>query len=201
MKSREGKVVDADDLIAEMITLAREEIKKRDQENRLSAAEVQKRAAKIGIGAIKFYLLRVSPSQDIHFDPKESISFDGTTGPYCQYAYARCSGVLRNAKKAGINLAEIDFSLLGNKEERILIKKLLQFPEAVETAAMQFNPSQLLIHLYETAQAFNQFYHQHSVLAAENEKLIKARLTLVQAAAIVLKKGLNLLGIEALEEM
>lgn len=203
MKSREGKVVDADDLIAEMTALAAEEIKKRDPENKLSEIEVQKRAAKIGVGAIKFYLLRVSPKQDIHFDPKESISFDGTTGPYCQYAYARCSGILRNVKEAkiAVNADDIDFAILGNIEERLLIKKLLQFPDVIKSASMQFNPGHLAIHLHETAQVFNQFYHQHSVLAAEKQNLIKARLALVQAAAIVLKKGLNLLGIEALDEM
>lgn len=201
MKSREGKVVDADDIIAEMTALAAEEIKKRDPDNKLAEAEIQKRAAKIGVGAIKFYLLRVSPQQDIHFDPKKSISFDGTTGPYCQYAYARCSGILRKVKESKIDLGDIDFSLLGNTEERLLIKKLLQFSDIVETASVRFNPSQLANHLHETAQAFNQFYHQHSVLGAENEELNKARVSLVQASFIVLKKGLNLLGIKALEEM
>jgi len=191
----------ADNLIAEMTALAAEEIKKRDPESKLPEAEIQKRAVKIGVGAIKFYLLRVNPQQDIHFDPKESISFDGCTGPYCQYAYARCAGILRNAQYAKIDLSDIDFSLLGNTEERLLIKKLLQFPEEVGLAALQFNPGRLALHSHETAQMFNQFYHQHSVLTAENEELIKARVALVQATAIVLKKGLNLLGIEMLEEM
>lgn len=201
MKSREGKVADADDLIAEMTNLAAEEIKKRDPDGKLSEQQIQQRAAKIGVGAIKFYLLRVNPQQDIHFNPRESISFDGATGPYCQYAYARCSGILRNAQQAKINLSDINFSLLGNQEERLLIKKLLQFPAEIEASTMQFNPGRIAMHLYETAQSFNQFYHQYSVLSAESQELIKARLTLVQAAANALKKGLILLGIEALEEM
>jgi len=201
MKSREGKVVDADDLIDEMTKLAAEEIRKRDPENKLSGDQIQKRAAKIGVGAIKFYLLRVGPHQDIHFDPKASVSFDGVTGPYCQYAYARTAGILRNAHEAGIDADGVDFGLLGNNEELALIQKLMQFPDKALAAAEQFNPSQAAGHIYETAQAFNQFYHQHSVLAAESKELIKARLALVKSAAIVLKKGLNLLGIEALEEM
>ena len=201
MKSREGKVVDADDLIAKMTNLAAEEIKKRNIENKLSKTEIQKRAAEIGVGAIKFYLLRVNPRQDIHFDTKESISFDGFTGPYCQYAYARCMSILRNAKETKISTDNIDYAVLGNSEELLLIKKLLQFPDLVANATQQFNPGQLTTHIYETAQALNQFYHQHTVLSAKNQKLIKARLSLVQATAIVLEKGLNLLGIKALEEM
>jgi len=204
MKSREGRVVDADDLIVEMTSLAAEEIKKRDPENKLTQAEIQKRANKIGVGAIKFYLLRVSPNQDIHFDPQESISFDGATGPYCQYTFARCFGILRNAQdtqKIKVDLEKTDFSTLGNTEELMLIKKLIQFPEEIEAAANQFNPGRLANHLYEICQAFNQFYQKHTVLSAENQELIKARVALVQATATVLKNGLNLLGIEALQEM
>lgn len=201
MKSREGKIVDADDLIEEMQELASEEIRKRDSENKISDHEIKNRAAKIGVGAIKFYLLRVRPSQDIHFDPEESISFDGFTGPYCQYAYARAAGILRNAKNAKIEIKDINFSLLGHKEELLLIQKLIQFPDEVKSAAIEFNPSRIVNHVYEIAKVFNQFYNCHSVLSAENEELIKARLALVKATAIVLKNGLSLLGIEALEEM
>jgi len=204
MKSREGKVVDADDLIAEMEELALEEIKKREAEEEISEQEAKERAHKIGVGAIKFYLLRIRPTQDIHFDPEKSISFDGFTGPYCQYAFARTAGILRKAKTSypKLEIQEIDFSVLGsNQEELQLARQLMKFPEEVEKAAKEFNPARIVNYVYETAQIFNQFYNKHSVLSANDPKLVKARLILVKAVSIVLKKGLNLLGIEVLERM
>lgn len=201
MKSREGKVVDADNLIKEMTALAAEEVQKRDPDNKLSESEMSERAAKIGIGAIKFYLLRVGPQQDIYFDPKESISFDGMTGPYCQYAYARICGISRKAEDGKIGEDDADFSLLGNKEEMELARKLIQFPDAISAAAKELNPQKVALHTYETAKAFNQFYSKHQVIDDLDAKLSKSRLALVKATAIVLKKGLNLLGIEALEKM
>jgi len=190
--------------------LARKEIEKR--EKNLSKEELNSRAAKIGMGAIKFYLLRVHPSQDIYFNPEESISFDGFTGPYCQYAYARTAGILKNAAVADVALADmlrnafldiekIDFSLLKTQEELLLAQKLIQFPDEIISATDEFNPSRIVQHIYETAKVFNQFYHLHPVISAENKELAKARLALVKATAIALKKGLNLLGIEELEKM
>jgi arginyl-tRNA synthetase len=201
MKSREGKIVDADDLIAEMKKLAADEIRQRDPDGRLSDDEINHRAEKIGIGAIKFYLLRVRPAQTINFDPAESISFDGFTGPYCQYAYARISGILAKAQNSGTDLQRCDFSLLGNSEELSLLQKLIQFPEEIHGAAQGFNPSKIAVHIFNTAKAFNQFYNKHHVLRSENDALVTARLALIEATAIVLKKGLNLLGIEVLENM
>ncbi len=201
MKSREGKIVDADILIAEMKKLAADEIRQRDSEGRLSDDEINHRAEKIGIGAIKFYLLRVRPAQTINFDPAESISFDGFTGPYCQYAYARISGILAKAQNSGTDLEGCDFSLLGNPEELSLLQRLIQFPEEIHDAAQGFNPSKIAVHIFNTAKAFNQFYNKHHVLRAGNETLVTARLALIKATAIVLKKGLNLLGIEVLENM
>jgi len=201
MKSREGKVVDADVLIAEIKKLAAAEIRQRDPEGRLSDDEIYHRANKIGIGAIKFYLLRTRPTQSINFDPAESISFDGFTGPYCQYAYARIFGILAKAQDSASNLQDCDFSLLGNAEELLLLQKLIQFPEEMNNAVQGFNPSKIAVHIFNTAKAFNQFYNKHHVLRAENEKLVTARLALIKATAIVLKKGLDLLGIEVLENM
>ncbi|MDX2496361.1 MAG: arginine--tRNA ligase [Desulfobacterales bacterium] len=201
MKSREGKIVDADILIAEMKKLAADEIRQRDPEGRLSDDEINHRAEKIGIGAVKFYLLRVRPTQTINFDPAESISFDGFTGPYCQYAYARISGILAKAQNSGTDLEGCDFSLLGNPEELSLLQRLIQFPEEIHDAAQGFNPSKIAVHIFNTAKAFNQFYNKHHVLRAGNETLVTARLALIKATAIVLKKGLNLLGIEVLENM
>jgi arginyl-tRNA synthetase len=201
MKSREGKIVDADDLIAEMIKLAEEEIRQRDPDGRLSEEEVKNRAEKIGVGAIKFYLLRVRPTQSINFDPAESISFDGFTGPYCQYAYARICGILEKAKENKIPQTEPDFSLLGNSEEIQLLQKLIQFPDEVKGAVEDLNPSKVAGHIFTTAKAFSQFYNKHPVLQADSEQLFAARLALIKATGVVLKNGLNLLGVEILENM
>jgi arginyl-tRNA synthetase len=201
MKSREGKVVDADDLIVGMAELAEEEIRKRDPEGRLSATEVKHRAAVIGTGAIKYYLLRVRPTQSINFDPAESISFDGFTGPYCQYAYARIFGILEKAEQRGVEGHTVDFSLLGNIEELLLLKMLIQFPEEVASGVAEYNPSRVAVHIFNTAKAFNQFYNKHAVLQAGSNELTAARLALIKATAVVLKRGLNLLGIDVLENM
>jgi len=201
MKSREGKVVDADDLIAGMVELAEEEIRRRDPEGRLSDDEVKQRAAVIGTGAIKYYLLRVRPTQSINFDPAESISFDGFTGPYCQYAYARIFGILEKAGQRGIEEHGLDFALLGNIEELLLVKLLIQFPEEVASGVAEYNPSRVAVHVFNTAKAFNQFYNKHPVLQAGSRELAAARLALIKATAVVLKRGLNLLGIDVLENM
>jgi arginyl-tRNA synthetase len=202
MKSREGKVVDADNLIGEVKQLAVEEIRKRYADDKhISEEDIEERAGKVAVGAIKFYLLRVSTSQDIHFDPKESLSFEGFTGPYCQYAYARICGILRNAKKKAENFTQADFSLLGNPEELLLLQKMIQFPFEVEKAANEYSPIKVLSQTYEVAKAFNQFYNAHSVLQAEDEKLVVARLELIKATAVVIKNGLELLGIEVMEKM
>ncbi len=201
MKSREGKIVDADDLIEAMHQLAVEEIRKRDPANQLSPRERNRRAAKISVGALKFYLLRVRPTQSIHFDPKESISFDGFTGPYCQYAYARIHGILAKAAATTGHIRDADFASLGNEEERLLLQKLIQFPKEIQTAVNELNPSRIATHAFQTAKAFNQFYNKHSVLQADTKELVAARLALIRATAIVLKNGLNLMGIEVLENM
>jgi arginyl-tRNA synthetase len=201
MKSREGKIVDADDLIGEMIKLARDEIRQRDPDRRLSEEEVESRAQKIGVGAVKFYLLRVRPNQSINFDPAESISFDGFTGPYCQYAYARISGIQEKAKRAATKLQDPDFSLLGKAEEVQLLQKLIEFPAEVQSAVQDLNPSKVAGHIFNTAKAFNQFYNKHQVLQADSEQLSSARLALIKAAAVVLKNGLSLLGVEVLANM
>jgi arginyl-tRNA synthetase len=200
MKSREGKVVDADDLIAGMEELAEEEIRKRDPEHRLTEAEIKRRASVIGTGAVKYYLLRVKPQISINFDPAESISFDGFTGPYCQYAYARIYGILEKAAARGAD-GTADLGLLGNLEELLLLKTLIQFPEEVASAVAEYNPSRVAVHIFNTAKAFNQFYNRHPVLQAGNDALTAARLELIRATAAVLKNGLNLLGVEVLKNM
>lgn len=200
MKSREGKVVDADNMIQEVVALAAEGIKARNLEKNISEQEISERAGKIGKGAIKFYLLRVNPQQDIYFDPKESISLEGFTGPYCQYAYARISSILKNSGELP-QMENVEFSRLNSEEERLLAQKLLQFPAEIENAARDLNPSRIANHIFEIAKSFNQFYHKCPVLSAEDKKARDARLILAKSVATVLKKGLNLLGIEVLEKM
>ena len=208
MKSREGTVVDTDDLIEELKNLAREELKKRASaqggpasgwEEKIDAQDFEERARKIALGAIKFYFLRVGSNQDIEFNPEESVSFDGFTGPYCQYAYARISSILRKAEKIEKN---INFEVLGNNiEERELVKKIIEFPDLIKKSALEYNPSIVAINIFETAQLFNKFYQKHKVLGAETEELKNSRLALIEAVQKVLKVGLNLLGIETLEKM
>jgi arginyl-tRNA synthetase len=184
-----------------MINLAQDEIRQRDPAGKLSPEEVKNRAQKIGVGSVKFYLLRVRPNQSINFDPAESISFDGFTGPYCQYAYARISGIREKAKSAATALQNPDFSLLGNAEEVHLLQKLIEFPAEVQSAVQDLNPSKVAGHIFNTAKAFNQFYNKHQVLQADSQQLISARLELIKATAVVLKNGLSLLGVEVLENM
>jgi arginyl-tRNA synthetase len=198
MKSREGTVVDADDLLVEVEKLVSVQVKEHDVE--ISKEELNVRARKIALGAIKFHLLRVRPTQDIEFDPKESVAIDGFTGSYCQYAYARISGILRNAQEKNIS-ENPDFNLLGNKEELELIQKLIQFPEIVEKAGEELNPLRIVTLVYEIAQAFNLFYNNHQVLDEKNEKITSARIKLAEATGETIKAGLNLLGIEVLEKM
>lgn len=201
MKSREGKVVDADDLIAEIEKLAAFEILQRNVGNPLPEQELKTRQQIIGQGAIKFYLLRVKAMQDIHFDPEESISFDGFTGPYCQYAYARISGIMRNAQHLGSSVENADPELLGNEEELLLIRHLIRFQEELEISVNDLTPSRMAVHVFNTAKAFNQFYNKHQVINAGTRELAKARLMLTEASGVALKTGLNFLGIGVLERM
>ena len=201
MKSREGKIVDADDLIEEIEKLAAYEISQRNLENPLSDEELKIRQKIIAQGAIKFYLLRVKATQDIHFDPQESISFDGFTGPYCQYAYARISGILKNAMDLGLPEEYGSAGVLGNEEELYLVRQLIRFPEELEIAVNELTPSRLAVHVFNTAKAFNQFYNKHQVIHADTKELAKARLMLIKATGTALKTGLNLLGIDVLERM
>lgn len=198
MKSREGKVVDMDDLISEVEKIVSEEVGKREEG--ISEEEVKSRARKIAVGAIKFHLLRVKPMQMIEFDPKESIAIDGFTGPYCQYAYARISGVFKNFDSSNFQ-EKADFSALGNVDELDLVRKIIQFPDEIRKAAEELNPLRVVTSVYETSQAFNLFYNNNKVLDPENKKLSLARLELIKATGEVIRRGLNILGVEILERM
>jgi len=196
MKSREGRVVDADNLVEEMISLAAAEIKKRYKD--ISSKEIEKRSSQIGMGSIRFFILKYDPPKDFIFNPEESISFEGETGPYVQYAHARiCSIFEKYGKKVS---SDADFSLLKEKEEQLLIRMLSQFPATVEAAANNYKPLLIARYLLDLAQAFNNFYHQYQILKVE-EQTKKSRLLLITAVKQVLKNGLDLLAIEAPERM
>lgn len=196
MKSREGTVVDADDLIDEMIKVAEKEILKREPD--ISKAELKKRSEVIGIGALKFFMLKMDPAKDMVYDPEVSISFEGETGPYVQYTYARiCSILAKHGKKLNV---KVDYSLLKDKLEEELVRKLAGFPNIVRQAAEHYRPSLIAVYLIKLCQSFNTFYHDVPVLQAEKD-IKEARLVLIDAARQVIANGLDLLGIEYVERM
>ena len=190
MKSREGKVVDADDLIEEMENLAIKELNKR---YKLNKNELKRRARKIALSSIKYFLLKTDAVKDITFNPEEAINFEGNSGPYLQYSYARASSILKKAKKK----LEIKFVSL-KPQEISLIKKLAEFPEIMKKAATQINPVILANYAFDLCQKFNEFYHSCPVIGSEEES---CRLSLVLAFKIVVKSVLYMLGIEVLERM
>jgi len=200
IKSRQGEVVEVDEIIKQMEQLAKSEILKRNAH--LSPIKVSERAQIIAQAALKFFFLKFKPSQTVNFDPLASISFEGDTGPYLQYTYARIQSIFRKdlEEKKKISSSEIDYSLLGNPEEVNLIKSLSIFPDTIQQSFEEYNPSVLAHYLLKLGHQFNEFYHQSHVLKSKI-KLRKARLVLLRSVAQVLKTGLNLLGIDVLEEM
>ena len=191
MKSREGNVVDADDLIEKVQDLVKKELEKREK---LSKTELEKRSLVIALASIKYMLLKTDIKKNMMFDPKESISFEGNTGPYLLYSYARASSILNKIKKIPRKFKVSNFE----KKETELLTKLNNFTEVVSKAKENLNPSLIAHYSYELAQIFNEFYHDCPVINSENESF---RIKLVQTFRIVLKNALNLLGIETLEKM
>lgn len=205
MKSREGTVVDADDLIKNVQNLVKKELTSR---TKLSKKELESRSLKIALAAIKYFLLKVDIKKNMLFNPKESINFEGDTGPYLLYSYARASSILRRVTQAHTGSSKIQTKAKPRpakteiknfeKQEFELAKKLSQFPEVVLSAYKNYNPSLIANYSYELAKTFNEFYHACPVINSENQNF---RLNLVKSFRIVLKNSLNLLGIETLEEM
>ncbi len=200
MKSREGTVIDADDIMDEVAVLAEKEIKARHQD--IDGEEVQRRAKIISLAAIKFFMLQTDPVKDIVFNPEESMSFEGETGPYIQYTHARAHSILRKARtEYQLQVApHVNFETFNLAEESAVVKKLYEFPEAIVKAAETYKPHHLAQYLIGLSQAFNEFYHKCPVLS-EEKNITKARLLLVDSVRQVLENGLNLLGIEAPEKM
>jgi len=200
MKSREGTVVDADDLIDSLRDMALEEIRDKEREEALSDPE--ETAEKIALGALHYFLLQVSPTRDILFDPKESLSFNGNTGPYLQYMGARISSLLRKAEeKTGIAAGPPQLELLTGDAEWELVKTLGAYNAAVANAAENMDPSLVAAYLYELAKAFSRFYHDCPILGAEEPELAGARLALCRAVLVVLRDAMNLVCIPFLEAM
>ncbi len=197
MKSREGTVVDADGLLANLETLALEEIKER--KTAVNKYEMERRKKIIALAAVKFYILNVNPPTTIHFNPKESLSFSGKTGPYLLYSYARLHSIWR---KGGMKDADkkINFSLIKESELWQLIWTMAKFYEAVQRAEELLNPEKVASFLYDFAGKINDFYHKVPVLEAALPER-KVRIAVIGGALDILKKGFLLLGIEALEEM
>ena len=200
MKSREGTVVDADDLIADMVGTAREmsaELGKLDGASEEEAAAISEM---VGLGALKYFLLKVDPKKTMLFDPKESIDFNGNTGPFIQYTHARIRSIMRKAEEAGINSDNYtEASLLAEEVE--LIKALNDYPAAVRTAGEQFAPSVIAAYAYELAKQFNGYYHDHSILKEENSAVRSLRLKLAAEVARVIRSAMALLGINVPERM
>jgi arginyl-tRNA synthetase len=199
MKSREGKVVDGDDLFSLMQNIAKDEIKKRESNDDISEEDLEIRSHSVADAAIKYYLLQFNPKQEIHFDPKASLAFEGNTGPYCLYTYARAKSILSKSEQvAGL---DVDYSILGEAEEIALVNSIISYTELLAKAVTELNPTKVVLGLYEVAKIFNQFYHAQPVLSIDDETKKTARLALVEAALIVIKKGLGLLNIAVIEKM
>ena len=198
MKSREGETVEVDVIIKEIEELAQKEILRR--EPKIPKLELEKRSSKIALGSLKFFLLKFTPKQEVHFDPKKEISFEGATGPYLQYTYARIKSILRKASAQKLK-TKLDFSSFRTEEENELINLLYRFNFDLVLAASNYKPAYVCEYLLELASLFNKFYQKAPVLKAETSELRKARLFLIEAVSIVIKNGLKILGIETLEEM
>ena len=203
MKSREGTIVDADDLLDQLRSMARDEIREKGREDEVGDLEAT--AHSVALGAVHYYVLQVTPTKDMIFNPEESLSFTGNTGPYLQYTGARISSMIRKAAAAGIaldgELTDADWLQLRTDEEWALVKMIGAFPGAVELAARGYNPTALTSFLYDLAKTYSGYYHDHPILNAEDESVRVVRLALSNAVRLVLQKGMNLLNIPFLDKM
>jgi arginyl-tRNA synthetase len=199
MKSREGTVVDADDLMAAMIDDARrtsDELGKFDDMTEEEKAEI---ARVVGLGALKYFILKVDARKNMLFNPEESIDFNGNTGPFIQYTYARIRSILRKAEAAGVQAEATNIQLA--QKEIDLIQKISEYAAAVAQAGKDYNPSGIAKYCYELTKQFNQFYHDFSILNADTEEQKRFRLLIAKNVAKNIKNGMALLGIEVPERM
>jgi len=200
MKSREGTVVDADDLMDDMIATARSVSAELGKLDGMDEDEVKRISEIVGLGALKYFLLKVDPRKNITFNPKESIDFNGNTGPFIQYTYARICSVLRKAQEEAMEIS--DFSDIAPGEREInLIQSLSDFPSIVEAAGQSYSPALIANYVYDLVKSYNQFYHDCSILKESDKAVRSLRLELSRQTARIVKTGMKLLGIEVPERM
>lgn len=198
MKSREGTVVDADDLMEEMVNTARQMSEELGKLGDYPEDEKERIYRQIGMGAIKYFILKVDPKKNMMFDPRESIDFNGNTGPFIQYTYTRIQSVLRKSEEMTGLKGELTAL---NEKEIALVKMIYDFPDIVKTAGDTLSPALIANYLFELAREFNQFYHENPILTAESPSTIFTRLELSKICGEVIRKGTFLLGIEVPERM
>ncbi|MCD8079482.1 MAG: arginine--tRNA ligase [Bacteroides sp.] len=202
MKSREGTVVDADDLMEEMISTARETSLELGKLDGCTEEEAQRIARIVGLGALKYFILKVDARKNMTFNPKESIDFNGNTGPFIQYTYARIQSVLRKATEAGITIpADLPVELVLNEKEQTLIQHLAEFAAVVRQAGEDYSPSVIANYTYDLVKEYNQFYHDFSILREENEDIRVFRLVLSANVGKVVRLAMGILGIEVPNRM
>ncbi|MEE4177946.1 MAG: arginine--tRNA ligase [Bacteroides sp.] len=202
MKSREGTVVDADDLMEEMVETARRTTEELGKTLDFSENEKARLFYIIGLGALKYFILKVDPKKNMLFNPAESIDFNGNTGPFIQYTYARIRSILRTAGQEQVDAIQLTVAAEKlNLRERNLLRNIYEFPAVVNEAAEQFSPAEIANYTFELCKEFNQFYHEHSVLNEPDQEVSDFRVKLSQLTAQTIKNAMTMLGIEVPERM
>lgn len=202
MKSREGTVVDADDLMAEMIETAHETSQELGKLDDVTTEEAEAISRMVGLGALKYFILKVDPKKNMTFNPKESIDFNGNTGPFIQYTHARIQSVIRKAEAQGIEVTEnLSNSISLSEKEEGLVQLLSEFDRIVKQAGTEYNVSLIANYIYDLAKEYNQFYHDFTILREENSQLRDFRLMLSRNVALTIKKGMALFGIDVPDRM
>lgn len=202
MKSREGTVVDADDLMDEMIRTAAEIAAEAGKAAEMDEEESREVASIVGLGSLKYFILKVDPRKNMTFNPKESIDFNGNTGSFVQYTYARIRSLMRRAEAAGYDIpSQLPTDLPLSEKEEALIQKVSEYAEVVSEAGRSYSPALIANYIYDLVKEYNQFYHDFSVLKEEDERIRAFRLALSEVVALTMRKGFALLGIEMPERM
>ncbi len=202
MKSREGTVVDADDLMEEMIETARETSQDLGKLDNCTPQEIETIVRMVGLGSLKYFILKVDPRKNMTFNPKESIDFNGNTGPFIQYTHARIKSVLRKATEQGIDYSKLaNTKITISEKESYLVQLLTEFPAVIRLAGEEFSPALIANYIYDLVKEYNQFYHDFTILKEEDFDIKQFRLVLSESAASIIKTGMALLGIDVPERM